>query len=278
MRFTKMHGLGNDYVYVDLRDGDVADVEGLARRVSDRYRGVGGDGLILIGSSARADVRMIMYNADGSRSQMCGNGIRCVAKYAVDHGLARGPNLTIETDAGVKTAECRLEGGKVSAVRIDMGPPRLEPASLPCTLAGDRIVDRPVEFGGVSLRMTCVSMGNPHAVFFVEDPAAIDLTSLGPKIEHAPIFPERVNVHFARALAPDRVVMRTWERGAGATQACGTGACAVCVAGHMTGLTRRRITATLPGGDLELDWRDDDHVYKTGPAVEVFQGDWFDPS
>lgn len=276
MKFTKMHGLGNDYVYVDLFTQRIGNAGKLSTAISNRHTGVGSDGLILIAPSRTCDVRMEMYNSDGSRAQMCGNGIRCVAKYAVEHELAGGPEMTIETDAGVKRAQCRIERGRVIAVRIDMGEPGLAPAALPCTLPGERIVNHPVEIGGQAYRITCVSMGNPHAVVFVENPADLDLSLIGPRFEHAPIFPQRTNTHFVRVDSATHVTMRTWERGAGATQACGTGACAVAVAASLNGLTRRAITATLPGGDLELEWADDGRVYMTGPAVEVFSGDWPD--
>ena len=274
MRFTKMHGLGNDYLLVNLFAEAVDDPPRLSRLISDRHCGAGSDGLILVCPSSAADVRMEMYNADGSRAQMCGNGIRCVAKFAYEHGLTRQNPMRVETDAGVLTLELSIDGDRVERVRVDMGRPSLEPASLPCTLAGDRVVEQPITLAGRRWEVTCVSMGNPHAVVFVDDLDAVDLAEVGPKFEHAPEFPERVNAHFARVEAADRVAMKTWERGSGATQACGTGACAVCVAGVLTGRTQRRITAHLPGGDLELEWAENDHVFMTGPAVEVFTGDW----
>lgn len=274
MRFTKMHGLGNDYVYVDGFRERVADPSALARRISDRHTGVGSDGLILILPSNTAAVRMVMFNADGSRSQMCGNGIRCVAKYAADRGLAPRDEMTIETDAGIKRAWCEPGEGAVRRVRIDMGSPSLSAGALPCTLATDRVIDQPFRAGGREFRMTCVSMGNPHAVVFCEDVHRLDLPEFGPLFENAPIFPERINAHFARVDAPDRVTVRTWERGAGATRACGTGACAVCVAGAVTRRTKRRVTTCLPGGELDIDWSEDDRVYMAGPAEEVFSGEW----
>ncbi len=274
MKFTKMHGLGNDYVFVDVSSEPVQQMADLAHRVSDRHLGIGSDGLILIGPSEVADVRMEMYNADGSRAQMCGNGIRCVAKYAVDRGRVSGPELTIETDAGIKHARCELEGGAVSAVRIDMGKPSLAASDLPTTVDRDRLIEHPLRVNGEAFHMTCVSMGNPHAVIFVDKLHTVDLVTLGPLIECADIFPERINVHFVRVDASDRVTVRTWERGSGATRACGTGACAVCVASAETQRTGRRITTVLPGGELQIDWAGDDHVYMTGPAVEAFSGDW----
>jgi len=274
MKFTKMHGLGNDYVFVDNADASVDDPSSLARAVSDRHTGIGSDGLILIQPSEAADVRMEMYNADGSRAEMCGNGLRCVAKYTVEHGLARGSTIRVETDSGPRLCECRVLDGRVRSVRVDMGPPSLEASSLPSTLAPGRVVDQPLQIDGHEYIITCVSMGNPHAVVFVEELGSIDLEVVGPKFENAPEFPERINAHFVRVDSPDHVTMRTWERGSGITQACGTGACAVCVAGAVTGRTQRSVTATLPGGDLEIEWAEDDHVYMTGPADEVFTGDW----
>ncbi|MHC4067130.1 MAG: diaminopimelate epimerase [Planctomycetota bacterium] len=275
MKFTKLHGLGNDYVFVDLFVETVDDRPGLARAVSDRHRGVGSDGLILIGPSGVAEVRMEVYNADGSRARMCGNGIRCVAKYAYEHGLAANKNpLGIETDVGVLEAKLEFTGGRVSRVRVDMGRPSLDPRDLPSTIAANSIIARPMEIGGRTYEVTCVSMGNPHAVVFVEQPESVDLESAGPLLERAAVFPDRINVHFVRADSQSQVTMRTWERGSGATQACGTGACAACVAGAVTGRTQRLITANLPGGDLQIEWAENDHVYMTGPAVEVFQGEW----
>lgn len=274
MKFTKMHGLGNDYVYVNGFTERVTEPSKLSRIISDRHTGIGSDGLIMIQPSKQADVRMEMYNADGSRGEMCGNGIRCVAKYAVEHGLAAGPKLLIETDAGVKTVECHMAEGKVSSVRVDMGPPRLSAHEIPTTVAPDRVIDHPLRIDGVEYRVTCVSMGNPHAVVFVRELHKVDLVEVGPKFENAPEFPHRINTHFVRVDSPIHVTMRTWERGSGATRACGTGACAVCVAGVITKRTERAITASLPGGELGIEWRDDDHVYMTGEAVEVFTGDW----
>ncbi|MBI4716207.1 MAG: diaminopimelate epimerase [Planctomycetes bacterium] len=276
MNFTKMHGLGNDYVYVDCFHSLVVDPAALARRISARHTGVGSDGLILITPSQCADVRMVMFNADGSRAQMCGNGIRCVAKYAVENGLAPGPRLTIETDAGVKAAECVLHAGLVRAVRVDMGRPSLDPMALPAAVGAEPMVEYPLSVDGRTLAVTCVSVGNPHAVVFVENVETVALSRVGPLIETAPQFPQRINAHFAVVESCSRVRIRTWERGAGATQACGTGACAVCVAGAVTGRTDRTIEAVLPGGSLTIEWAADEHVYMTGPAVEVFRGTWPD--
>jgi diaminopimelate epimerase len=289
MRFVKMHGLGNDYIYVDcVRGGAPRDPAKLSRVISDRHFGVGSDGLILIAPSERADVRMRMFNADGSEAEMCGNGVRCVAKYAYDHGLTKNNPLTVETGRGVLTLHLEVRQGKVWRVRVDMGEPILEADKIPTTLPGPRVVDWPLpkrpdedaahawfEDCGLDPRLTCVSMGNPHAVLYCRDVARVPLAQVGPALENAPWFPKRINVHFVQVQSPGEATVRTWERGSGATLACGTGACAVCVAGVLTGRTARRLTAHLPGGDLELEWSEaDNRVYMTGPAVEVFSGDW----
>ncbi len=281
LAFTKMHGLGNDYVFVGLFDQPApASAEALARKVSDRHRGIGSDGLILVGrpEAPGAHVRMQMFNSDGSRAQMCGNGIRCVAKLAYERGWARENPLRVQTDAGVLRLELTLgAGGSVEQVRVDMGAPVLEPAKIPVSLAGERVVSVAVPLPERVLNVTCVSMGNPHAVVFVEDVMRFPLREIGPLLERHPLFPQRVNAHFVQVQARDRVRMVTWERGAGATQACGTGASAVCVAGVLNRLTDRRIRAQLPGGFLDLEWSEaDDHVYKTGPATTVFEGVWPD--
>ncbi len=278
MRFTKMHGIGNDYVYVDCFRDRVDDPAAVATAVSDRHFGIGADGLILIAPSDVADVRMRMFNADGSEGEMCGNGIRCVAKFAHDHELTAANPMRIETAAGTKTIDLTIGGdGKVSAATVDMGEPVLRPRDIPVALDGDRAVDVPITIGQAELRMTCVSMGNPHAVIYVDDVAAVPLGSLGPRLEGHELFPRRVNVHVVQVRSAGEVSMRTWERGSGITLACGTGASAVCVAGVLTGRSGRAIGARLPGGDLELEWREaDNHVYLTGPAVEVFSGDWPD--
>lgn len=296
MRFTKMHGAGNDYVYVNCFDEPLpADPADLSRRIADRHYGVGGDGLILICPSSVADARMRMFNADGSESEMCGNGIRCVAKYVYDHGIARKPRLAIETGAGVLSLDLEIENGRANRVRVDMGEPILEPARIPTTLTAEAgqqfIVDYPATVLGDALaadtaadwqrcseldpRLTCVSMGNPHITLYCQNVAAVPLEVVGPKIEHHAVFPRRINVHFVQIHSAGEITMRTWERGSGITLACGTGASAVCVSGVLTGRHGRRILAHLPGGDLELEWNEaDNHVYMTGPATEVFTGDW----
>jgi diaminopimelate epimerase len=282
MRFTKMHGIGNDYVYVNGFAEAVPDPAVVAKKVSDRHFGIGGDGLILILPSDKADVRMRMFNADGSESEMCGNGVRCVAKYALDHGLTRSNPMKVETGRGVLSLA--LETGpdkKVRQVTVNMGDPILDLPKVP--VDRDKLVKgtREHEYriavaqGNELLEATLVSIGNPHAVIFTPDVQRIDLERIGPVVENHKAFPRRINAHWVQVHSRSEVTMRTWERGSGITLACGTGACAVCVAGVLTGRTDRKILAHLPGGDLTLEWREsDNNVYMTGPAVEVFSGEW----
>lgn len=276
MRFTKMQGCGNDYIYVDCFTQKLPrDPAALSRAVSDRHFGIGGDGLILICRSETADARMRMYNADGSEAEMCGNGVRCVAKYVYDHGLVPKQTLTIETGRGVLTLELEVQGGKVRQVRVDMGEPILEAARIPTTLAGTPPVNVPLATPDGTLAVTCASMGNPHCITFVDQITDAMVLGTGPQVEKLAAFPRRTNVEFVRVNRADDVTMRVWERGSGETLACGTGACAVAVAGVLTGKTGRKITAHLPGGDLHLHWSEsDNHVYMSGPAVEVFSGEW----
>ena len=276
MKFTKMHGIGNDYVYVSTFDQKApADPSALAVKVSDRHFGIGSDGLILIGPSERADGRMRMFNADGSESEMCGNGIRCVAKYVYDRGIARKPRVRIETGRGILTLDIEAEDDRARRVKVDMGVPILQGSDIPTTLPGDPPIEVPVTVNGYTLRVTAVSVGNPHAVVFVDDVVGYPVESVGAALERHPSFPRRVNAHFVQVVEPGEVRMRTWERGSGITLACGTGACAVCVAGVLTGKTDRTILAHLPGGDLTLEWpADDASVFMTGPATEVFSGEW----
>lgn len=278
MRFTKMQGLGNDYVYVDCFQEQIADPQKLAVAVSDRHFGIGADGLILICPSETADVAMRMFNADGSEAQMCGNGVRCLAKYAYDYGLTTANPMEVATAAGIKTIELSLgPDGKVIAATVDMGAPILDPQRIPVNISQPKAVDISIRTVKRMFQMTCVSMGNPHAVIFVDDVAAVPLADVGSELEIHPLFPERINVHFVEVHSPEEVTMRTWERGSGITLACGTGASAVCVAAALTQRTGRQITAHLPGGDLKLEWaKKTDHVLMTGPAVEVFRGDWPD--
>ena len=280
MKFTKMHGLGNCYIYVNCFEERVPDPPALARAVSDRNTGVGSDGLILICPSDKADARMEMYNIDGSRGQMCGNGIRCVAKYVYDHGISRNNPLRIETDAGVLTMQLTVADGKMQAARVDLGPPRLSPEDLPTTLSREQMLNYPITVLGRPAQLVCVSMGNPHVVVYgipLELLTPAVLAEEGRELETSPLFPERTNVHFAEVLGPGEVNVLHWERGSGPTQACGTGVAAVCVAGVLTGRSGRSITAHLPGGDLQMEWNaSDNHVYMTGPAVEIFSGEWPD--
>lgn len=276
-----MHGAGNDYVYVDcFSQTPPENLPEIARQVSHRRFGIGGDGLILIRPSDCADARMQMFNADGSESEMCGNGIRCVAKFVHDHGIAKQDSLKIETGAGVLDLSLQLgNDGLVDLVTVDMGVPELNGPKIPTTIASDdasgRVVSVPVEFDGRTVEVTCVSMGNPHCIVFV-DKADDDLVlGLGPKIETDPRFPNRVNVEFVEVISPSEVKQRTWERGSGETWACGTGASAVCVAGVLSGRTERKILNHLLGGDLTLQWLEEtDHVMMTGGATEVFSGEW----
>jgi diaminopimelate epimerase len=285
MHFTKMHGAGNDYVFVGCFEQPVPeDPAGMSRRVSNRHFGIGADGLILICPSTVADARMRIFNADGSEAEMCGNGVRCLAKYVYDHGLCRKEMLTVETGAGVLALELVLADGRVSQVRVDMGEPILEPEQIPTTLPGNPlfegnpVVDVDLDLGDEQLRVTCVSLGNPHCITFVDELTDRLVRGLGPRIESDGHFPNRVNAEFVEVISPAEVRMRVWERGSGETLACGTGACAVCVAAVLARRTARKIMAHLPGGDLEVHWADDNHVYLAGPAVEVFSGQWKDES
>jgi len=281
MKFTKMHGIGNDYIYVDGFSERVADPVALAQQVSNRHFGIGGDGLILILPSERADVRMQMFNADGSEAEMRGNGIRCVAKYAYDYGLSKQNPMRVETGRGVLTLALDLQAGMVERVTVDMDEPILDLPEIPVDPSTVTPTDRPHEYrftpkgSAEELTGVFVSMGNPHVTVFVDDVAAVPLEQLGPLVEHAPAFPRRINAHWVQVHSRDEVTMRTWERGSGITLACGTGACAVAVACILTGRTDRRVLIHLPGGDLAIEWREaDNHLYMTGPATEVFSGEW----
>lgn len=282
MKFTKMHGIGNDYVYINGFEQDVPEPGRLAQRMANRHLGVGGDGLILVLPSKQADVRMRMFNADGSESEMCGNGVRCVAKFAYDRKLSAANPMRVETGRGVLTLHLQTRNEKVEQVTVDMGEPILELADIPVDKsklapAGHELEHEIVLPDGIKWQGSFVSMGNPHAVFYVRDVQSLDLARIGPLVERHGAFPRRINVHFVEIRGQNEVVMRTWERGSGITMACGTGACAVCVAGVRTGRTARDLLAHLPGGDLLLKWSDDDnHVYMTGPATEVFSGEWDD--
>jgi diaminopimelate epimerase len=276
LKFTKMHGIGNDYVYISTFDQEEPrDASKLAIAMSDRHFGIGSDGLILIVPSDKADARMRMFNADGSESEMCGNGVRCVAKFIYDHGIARKGRVTVETGRGVLTLDLEVENGLVHRVRVDMGAPILDADAIPTTLVGKPPTDVPLTIAGHDLLITAVSTGNPHAVAFVHDVANFPVEIVGPALERHPSFPRRVNAHFVELISPDEVRMRTWERGSGITLACGTGACAVAVAGALTGRVRERVLVHLPGGDLSLDWDGPGApIFMTGEASEVFSGEW----
>ena len=274
MKFTKMQGLGNDYVYVNCFKEKIEDPSALAVRISDRHFGVGSDGLILINPSKVADCEMEMYNADGSRGEMCGNGIRCVGKYMYDYGLTDKTEITVETLAGIKTLQLFVENGKVAKVRVDMGSPILTPAEIPVVAEGDKAVDEPILVDGKEYHMTCVSMGNPHCITFIgEDVRDFPLEAVGPVFEKHELFPERVNTEFINVIDKDHLRMRVWERGSGETLACGTGACAVAVASYLNGFTGRSVDIELLGGHLEVVYDEQtNHVFMTGPATEVFSG------
>ncbi|WP_437188567.1 diaminopimelate epimerase [Planctomicrobium sp. SH668] len=275
MRFTKMHGAGNDYVYVNCFSEDVGqDIPELARKISDRHTGVGGDGLILICPSEIADARMRMFNADGSESEMCGNGLRCVAKYVYDHGIARKEELKLETGRGVLTVQVYPENGIVHSVRVNMGAPIMESALIPTTLAGTPPLMVPLEVADTVLKVSCISMGNPHCITFVDEITDELVLHIGPQVEVHPAFPRRVNAEFIKIISRNEMQMRVWERGSGETLACGTGACAAAVAAILNGLTDNQVLCHLPGGDLTLEWTPGGEVFMTGPAAEVFSGEW----
>jgi len=278
MKFTKMHGCGNDYVYVNCFEEAVSDAPELARRISDRHFGVGSDGLVLIQQADEqdADVRMRMFNSDGSEAEMCGNAIRCVGKLVFERGIARKNPLKVQTAAGVKILDMTVDGGAVKLVRVNMGRPILERAQIPMRGPAGWVIDDELAAGDRTFRVTCVSMGNPHCVTYVDDVDSFDVHGYGRLIEHHEAFPNRVNAEFVQVLGPNEVRLRVWERGAGETLACGTGASATCVAGVLSGRTQRKITVHLAGGDLELEWAEDGNVFMTGPAVEVFTGEWPD--
>jgi diaminopimelate epimerase len=273
LRFTKLHGTANDFIYVDARAGLPADPAALATRLCDRRRGIGADGLILLLAprNGTADCRMEIYNNDGSRPEMCGNGIRGLAKFVRDRNLVDADPLRIDTDAGVKTIRTESANGRVVRVTVDMGAPIWRGRAIPVDADGE-VVERPLVVDGRTWAVTCVSMGNPHCVVFVDDVAGLPLATLGPRFERHPFFPRGVNTEFIRVASSAQLEMRVWERGAGETMACGTGACAAAVAAARTGRTGRRVVVTLPGGPLDIEWRDDDHVLMTGDAVEVFEG------
>lgn len=274
MKFTKMHGLGNDYVYVNCFQEKIENPSKVAKYVSDRHFGIGSDGLIMINPSEVADFEMEMYNADGSRGEMCGNGIRCVAKYVYDYGLTDKTSISVETLGGIKYLDLTVKDGKVILVKVDMGTPILKPALIPIVADGDMVVNEPIIVDRTEYRMTGVSMGNPHAVIYMDNIKDLNLDQLGPKFENHERFPKRINTEFVKFIDRHTLEMRVWERGSGETMACGTGACAVAVASILNGLTEEKVTVKLLGGDLQIEWdREEDKVYMTGPATTVFDGE-----
>ena len=274
MKFTKMHGIGNDYVYVNCFEESVKNPAEVSKFVSDRHFGIGSDGLILISPSAIADFRMNIYNADGSQAEMCGNGIRCVAKYVYDYGLTDKTEISVETLAGIKYLRLQVENGKVVSVEVNMGAPILEPKEIPVAVEESPVVNVPVEVKGKIYHMTCVSMGNPHAIIFMNNVIDLDIAAIGPYFENHTVFPKRTNTEFVEVLDRNTVNMRVWERGSDETLACGTGACATTVACILNDKTENEVTVHLLGGDLKIRWdREANQVYMTGPATVVFDGE-----
>lgn len=275
MKFTKMHGIGNDYVYVNCFEEKVEDPSEVSKLVSDRHFGIGSDGLILIKPGDKADFYMDMYNADGSSGKMCGNGIRCVGKYVYDNGLTDKTEISVETLSGIKYLRLNVRDGKVRSVRVDMGAPVFEPQSVPVNLEGDCVKDRPIDINGREYRITCVSMGNPHCITYIDDVDGLKIEETGPLFENNAVFPDRVNTEFVRVIDREVIQMRVWERGSGETLACGTGACAAAVASMLNGYCDDTVTVKLRGGDLRISWdRKENTVYMEGPAEVSFTGEW----
>ena len=275
MKFTKLHGCGNDYVYVNLFEETIENPAELSIEISDRHFGIGSDGLITIGPSEVADFRMRIYNADGSEAEMCGNGIRCVAKYVYDHKLTDKTEITVESGAGIKTLKLFVEDGKVAQVRVDMGEPILTPDLIPVVADGEKVIDEEIEVCGKIWKMTCVSMGNPHAVVFVDDVDNFELEKYGPHFENHPRFPKRTNTEFVKVISRNEASMRVCERGSAETWACGTGTCATAMACILNGLTDNKVLVHLRGGDLTIEYDEEtNHVFMTGPATEVFNGEY----
>ena len=275
MEFTKMQGCGNDYVYVNGFENKIDNPNKLSEIVSDRHFGIGSDGLIVINPSEKADFKMSMYNADGSEGKMCGNGIRCVAKYVYDNKMTDKTTITVETLSGIKTLELNVKNDKVETVKVNMGTPILLPKDVPVVSDKDKVVDEPIVIDDKEYRITCVSMGNPHAITFIENTDDLEIETIGPKFENNPIFPDRVNTEFIQVLDRNTVKMRVWERGSGETFACGTGACATVVACVLNGLTDDKVTVKLLGGDLFIEYnREENTVYMTGPARITFTGEF----
>jgi len=274
MKFTKMHGIGNDYVYVNCLKENVENPSEVAIKISDRHFGIGSDGLILIKPSDVADGKMEMYNADGSQGDMCGNGIRCVAKYMYDYGITDKTSISVETKSGIKYLDLTLKNGKVDTVKVNMGAPILKASEIPVISEKEQVISEPVTIDGKEWKITCVSMGNPHAITYVDDVKHLEIEKIGPKFENHEIFPDRVNTEFVHVIDRNTVEMRVWERGSGETYACGTGACAVAVSSILNGLTEEEVTVKLLGGDLKIFWnREENRVYMTGSATKVFDGE-----
>lgn len=272
IHFTKMHGIGNDYIYINCMESAPDDLPRLAIEMSDRHFGVGGDGIVLICPSDKADFRMRMFNNDGSEARMCGNASRCIAKYVHDHRLSEKNTINLETLSGIKVLSLNMKGDEVESVTVDMGRPELLPAKIPVDFEGDKMVEEPVTTSCGQINITAVSMGNPHGVIFVDSLDDVDFDALGPELEKHPIWPDRANIEFVQVVNPSEVRMRVWERGTGETLACGTGACATVVAAALTGRTGRKVTVHLRGGDLGIELTDAGHVLMTGTATKVFDG------
>lgn len=274
MKFTKMHGISNDYIYINGATETIDNLSEVAVKLSDRHTGIGSDGIVMILPSKICDFKMRMFNSDGSEAEMCGNASRCVGKYVFDKGLTKKTNISIETLAGKKTLNLHVVDGKVDMVTVDMGEPILRGTDIPTIFDLPTVVRQPIEVSGKTVLTTCVSMGNPHSVVYVEDVDSLDLEKIGPSYECHPAFPHKTNTEFVEIISRNEVKMRVWERGAGETMACGTGACAVAVASVLNGFTDRDVRVKLRGGDLQIKWDDDDnHVYMTGPATTVYEGD-----
>lgn len=270
--FTKMHGIGNDYIYINCMSGEPANLTQLAKRLSDRHKGIGGDGIILICPSDVADFKMRIFNADGSEARMCGNGSRCVGKYVYDKGLTTKRLITLETLGGIKTLVLNVKDSEVDNVTVDMGCPSVDPSDIGMNVAGSSFIDAPVVTSRGSVNITAVSMGNPHGVVFTDNLSTDNIHSLGPELENHRMWTDRANIEFARVDSPEHITMRVWERGSGETMACGTGACATAVAAVLTGRANRKVTVALAGGDLNIEWSGDGHIYMNGGATTVFEG------
>jgi len=277
MRFTKMHGIGNDYIYINCFEEKVENPAELSKFMSDRHFGIGSDGIVLIKPSTIADFCMNMYNSDGSQAEMCGNAVRCVGKYVFENGMTTKQNVDIETLSGIKKLELAITDGKVDSVTVDMGEPIIVPENIPVQLDGEVVINHPLTINGKEYKITCVSMGNPHAVVFLDENEKLDdlnIELVGPLFEKNSLFPRKTNTEFVKVIDKNNLKMRVWERGAGETMACGTGACAVLVASSLTGNSDRQATVHLLGGDLDIRWDEEtNHVFMRGPATKVFEGE-----